>query len=393
MPEPKRPVQSDGTGLQIVFVRQQFSPFGGGERILDRMIAALLGRGVRVKLLGRAWEPRKNLEFIRCDPPRAPRFMRERRFADAACEMLRHETGSLVQSHDRVPCCDIFRAGEGSHAAYIEHRKRGLSRAAGYLLDLHPFHRSVIALEREMLSSPRLQAVIVNSTMVADEIHRLYSLPRERLKLVPNGIDLDRFRPEARERFRAETRMAMKTDLSRPVLLLTGSGFKRKGLGTAIEALAQSGTGAELWVIGSDRHSSFYERLAARKGISGRLRVIGPVADPLPYFAAADALILPSVYDPFPSAVIEALACGIPAITSTSCGARDVAAGLDAALVRDCRDENGFAEAIRKALDLASRPGTAEAARKIASGYSFDCMIAKMLDLYEKIAAQRDGRT
>jgi UDP-glucose:(heptosyl)LPS alpha-1,3-glucosyltransferase len=216
MPEPNRSVQHSTENLQIVFVRQQFSAFGGGERILDRIVAALLARGARAKLLGRSWEPRKGLQFIHCDPPKTPRFLREQRFARAACEILRSETGYIVQSHERLPCCDIFRAGEGSHLAYIEHRKRGLSRAAGILLDLHPFHRNIIALERDMFASPHLQAVMVNSAMVAEEIRRLYSVPQERLHLVPNGIDLDHFHPDARARLRNETRATLKADPSVP---------------------------------------------------------------------------------------------------------------------------------------------------------------------------------
>jgi len=104
---------------KIIFVRQQFSAFGGAELILDRTLEALGARGHKVALLGRSWrEDRSNVGFIRCDPPKVTRSLREMMFARAACRVLKRYPHSLVQAHERIPCCDIFRAGDGVHAAY-----------------------------------------------------------------------------------------------------------------------------------------------------------------------------------------------------------------------------------------------------------------------------------
>ena len=316
--------------------------------------------------------------------------MRERRFANAACELLKTKTG-LIQSHERIPCCDIFRAGDGSHAAFIEHRSRG-SRATSIFLRSHPYHRSVIALEREMFTGKHLRAVIVNSQMVADEIVRLYSVPPERIYQIPNGIDLNRFKPEMRGIHREIKRKELGTSASQPVLLFVGSGYKRKGLDTAIKSLSKSRSDAELWVIGSDRNPGWYEAMAAPLGLSGRIRMIGPVKDPVPYYAAADALILPTVYDPFPSTVIEAMACGLPVITSTGCGAREAVSQFDPALIRDAFDVDGYADAICRALDHAAKSATISAVRAIANDYGIDPMIDRMLGIYQKLAAQGGAR-
>jgi UDP-glucose:(heptosyl)LPS alpha-1,3-glucosyltransferase len=382
MPHPHDPVQSR-TPRRVIFVRQRFSQFGGGELILDRTISAMIARGVEVALLGRSWTERHDIEFIRCDPPRFPRFRRERAFARAACARLSVKEDALVQSHERMPCCDIFRAGDGVHAAFMAQRARGLNRFAHAALSLHPFHRSVMALEREMFASPRLKAVLANSQMVADEIVRHFGFPRERIHLVPNGIDLAHFHPDARGRHRTEVRKRLGTAPDRPVALFIGSGFERKGLDAAIAALAASGTDAELWVVGHDRRPGAYASLAEQAGIaSSRFRMMGPAKDPLPYFAAADALILPSIYDPFPSTVIEALACGLPVVTSTACGARDAVTKLDPALVRDAYDIDGLTEALRHALDLATESATIGKARAIANNYDMDRMIEHTLSVH-----------
>ena len=388
MPHPPEAVQSSEVRSRLIFVRQHFTPYGGAGLILDRTIAALSARGMRVSLLGRSWPGRADIEFIRCDPPRFPRFRRERAFARAACARLAGETDALVQAHERIACCDIFRAGDGVHATFVEQRMRGLGTVARAALALHPFHRSVIALEREMFASPRLKAVIANSNMVADDISKRFSFPREKIHFVPNGIDLARFHPAARERFRAATRAQIGTPASRPVVLFVGSGFKRKGLDAAIAAVSATKSDAELWVVGDDRRPRPYASVAARAGLSAnRFRMIGPVPDPLPYYAAADALILPAVYDPFPSAALEALACGLPVVTSESCGARQATARLDPALVRDAHDIEGLAQATERALELAAKPSTADAARNIAGDYSIDRMIDRTLAVYAAVEA------
>lgn len=373
--------------MRILFVRQSFSSFGGGELILDRLIRQLADEGADVSIIARSWPDRPpGVGFIRCDPPRITRTLRDRLFAAAACRVIGAQDGALVQAHERVPCCDIYRAGEGVHAAYLERRTNGMSGLARAGLRMSPFHRSVLGRERVLFASRRLKAVVANSQMVADEILRHFDYPRERIHLVPNGIDLARFSPEARGRYRSAVRHQLGLSEERPVALFVGSGFARKGLAGAIEALSRSRVDAELWAIGHERRPSTYTALAERLGIGRRLRLLGPQADTLPYYAAADMLLLPSVYDPFPSTVIEALACGLPVVTSTGCGARDAVAGLDPALVSEAFDIEGLAAAIDRAFALAARPATAGTARRIAEGYGMDRMVGSMMALHRQLA-------
>jgi len=377
---------------KIVFVRQQFSRFGGAELILDRILAALVARSYKVALLARSWhEDRTGVEFIRCDPPKLLRSMRETMFARAACRTIERMPDALVQAHERIPCCDIFRAGDGVHAAYLEQRRRAESALGKIATQLSLFHRNTLKLERQMFSSPRLKTVIVNSEMVAEDLVRQYGYPRERIHFIPNGIDLQRFSPDARARFRVETRNKLGIALDRTVALFIGSGFERKGLSVAIETVAKFGSEVTLIVVGRDRSPRKFIALARRVGLGQRFHLVGPVNDPLPYYAAADALILPSMYDPFPSTVIEALACGLPVVTTMGCGARDIVRKLDPALVRDVLDSEGLHEALARAFVLAAKPQTMTAARKIAEEFGIDPMVERMLALYETLLATRVG--
>lgn len=386
MPDRGSHVQPNAKLPHIAFVRQQFSNFGGGELILDRTIAALTARGVPVTLIARDWKPREGLTFLKCESSRSPRYSRDSRFADTVCGIVRTNEPLLVQSHERIECCDIFRAGDGVHAAYLAYRARGMSAVARFFQSISLYHRNVLALERRMFASPRLKAVIVNSGLVADEIVSHFSFPRERIHHIPNGIDLSRFDLEAMQASRATTRRELGIDGNRKVLVFVGSGYERKGLAQSIEALARSKSDALLLVIGHDRRPSRFAEIAKRLGIFERVRFLGRQTDPLPYYAAADSMILPSLYDPFPSTVLEGFASGLPVITSESCGARDIARELDPKLVRDAHDIEGLAAAIDAALALSEKPDTRARCRAIAERFRMEPMIERMLALYQTLA-------
>lgn len=374
---------------QITFVRQKFSRFGGGELILNRTIEALSSRAVSVSLVAREWEPLDGVTFHRCDPARSPRSTRDSRFAKSACEIIRALSDTLVQSHERLACCDIFRAGDGVHAAYLEHRARNLGWLHRLFQRISGYHRDVVRMEREMFASPRLKAVIVNAEMVAEEIITRFDYPRARIHLIPNGIDLTRFSKEKLDLLREDTRARLGISGDRKTLVIIGSGYERKGVAQAIRALARSGSRAVLLVVGHEKRVSRYRTLARRLGIKDDVRFLGRQTDIIPFLAAADAMILPSVYDPFPSATLEAFAAGLPVITSTTCGARDIAREIDSRLVRDASDIDGLSEAIGVALALSEHPSTAIRAREIAARFDMDRMVGRMLALYEKLAEER----
>ncbi|MBX3518796.1 MAG: glycosyltransferase family 4 protein [Xanthobacteraceae bacterium] len=374
---------------KIAFVRQKFSRFGGGELILNRTIDALAKRGAEIAIIARKWEPHEGVTFLRCDPARAPRKTRDSRFAKAACEIIGTLPGMLVQSHERLSCCDIYRAGDGVHAAYLEHRARSIGPVRRFFQNLSGYHRDVLRLEREMFTSPRLKAVIVNAQMVADEIVAHFSYPREKIHLIPNGIDLARFEETTLARLRAETRSRLGLADGRKILVIVGSGYERKGVAQAIEALARSKTGAALLVIGHEKRVSRYRAATKRLGIASDVRFLGRQENVLPYLAAADAMILPSIYDPFPSAALESFAAGLPVITSEACGARDNAREIHPGLVRDANDIAGLGGAIGIALALSEKPETKQRARDIAARFDMDRMVERMLALYETVSAPK----
>ena len=314
--------------MKIAIVRQRYNPYGGAERFVERALSALVKEGAEISLITRHWEGAEHsggYRQIRCDPPYRGRLSRDRGFVRCAQQQMAAGGFDITQAHERVPGCMIFRAGDGVHAAWLD-RLRRLRGPLGRLgVALNPYHRHVLRAEREMFAHPALRAVICNSRMVRDEIVRYYQVAPEKLHVIYNGIDLDAFHPrlagEHRQRLRAELGIAGEA----PLFLYVGNGFERKGVPQLLRAFAgMERRDARLAIVGGDKHLHAMQRLAGRLGIAERVHFAGPQRDVKPWYGAADAFVLPTLYDPFPNAGLEALACGLPVVTSADSGTAEL---------------------------------------------------------------------
>ncbi|OYW23636.1 MAG: hypothetical protein B7Z49_03555, partial [Hydrogenophilales bacterium 12-63-5] len=111
--------------LRLAIVRQRYNPFGGAERFIERAIEALQGHRVDVTMITRAWPAGSARQALPCDPFYLGSLWRDWGFARAACRAAAAAGFDLVQSHERLHCCDVFRAGDGVHREWLRHRARG----------------------------------------------------------------------------------------------------------------------------------------------------------------------------------------------------------------------------------------------------------------------------
>ena len=243
----------------------------------------------------------------------------------------------------------------------------------------------MVSLERAAFASPRLKAVIAISEMVKRDIEQAFDVDGKLLVHIPNGVDLQRFTPALRDFHRHETRQRLRADPTANVLLFVGSGFARKGLATAIQAIARMRDGSELWVAGSDSRISRYKHLAEHLGVGPRIRFLGGVRDMLPIYGAVDAAVLPSLYEPFGTAVLEGMACGLPVAVSSDCGAAEAVSQFDPRLIAETGSVDALANAIRRAFDHASDASAKASSRSVAESYGLDTMVDRMLDLYDSM--------
>lgn len=367
--------------MKLAIVRQTYNPNGGAERFVSRALNVLAqDTALDVTLIARQWEDAAGWNTLTVNPPFRNRLTRESGFADAAAAQFAQF--DIVQSHERIPGATIFRAGDGVHATWLEQYSRILSPLARWAQSLSRYHRYILQAETQMFTHPQLRKVICNSKMVRDDIARRFALPDDKLTVIYNGVDTQHFSPDVRA---LSQRDAWGIPRHAPVLAYVGSGFSRKGVAIALRAIAPH---PDVWLViaGRDKHARKFEKLAQTLGVASRVRFLGPVADVRQVYGTADALILPTLYDPFPNVCVEALACGLPLMTSHGCGAAEwIEEGVNG-WVSDALDSNGYQQVVGewlKGREL-GRDYSA-AARATAEPYTLERMAKELQSLYHDL--------
>ena len=381
--------------MRVAIVRQRYNPHGGAERFIERALPALERSGVDVSLIARSWHSGATgwqaRKVVLVNPPYAGNLWRDRSFARAARRAWEGGRFDLVQSHERIAGCDLYRAGDGVHAEWLDIRRAAATPAFGSLerlgLALNPYHRYVCAAERRMFEHPRLRAVICNSSMVREEIRQRFGVAPEKLHVIHNGVDLEHFHPRHRTALRAAARAGLGAAAGDILFAFVGSGFARKGLDAAIGALAGCGNVPyRLVVAGGDRNAARFAALAAARGLGDRVQLLGGRDDVRPLYAAADCFILPTRYDPFPNTVLEALAMGLPAIVGRRSGAAEIVRHGENGWICEPDDVAGLVQLMHAAAGVAADEEAGDAARaaarSTAESYGIDDMARKLTQLY-----------
>ena len=298
----------------------------------------------------------------------------------------------LLFSLERVPGAEVYRAGDGVHAEWLL-RKRALRPGTWPLDYLRPLNLAYLHLERAMFGSPALRLVIANSNRGREEIVRRFGLPAEKVRVVHNGIDIARFpldrKGDARERFRIRFGIPD----GETVFLFVGSGFARKGVGTIARAarlLAERGCEAFRVVLVGKGDPATYVRSAGPA--SGRLLFTGPVAGADDLFLGADAFLFPTVYEPFSNACLEAMAAGLPVVTTTVNGASEVLReGESGFLLEDPLDAPALADRMEKLLSSDLRQRMGEQARLDAEAHPVERNTRETLEVLDRAWRARSG--
>ena len=374
--------------MKLALIRAKYNPFGGAERFLNDAVAALAGSDLAIAptLFTREWPAQAEATLLHriVNPRYATSSGRDRGFAQAVCSALSEDAFDLVQSYERLDCCDIYHAVDGVHAEWLRQRRRILGGVRALGMAINPRHRYVLAAERAMFTSPRFKAAICISEMVKNDILRHFDIDPAKLHVIYSGVDTAKFSPALRAEFHDVIRTQLSIPLDAPVALFVGSGFERKGLVNFLRALAERRDHYGI-VVGKDKSSARYQAMAQKLGLQERVRFTGGVSDTRPYYAASDVLVLPTLYEPFGLVCLEAMACGLPVVTSISAGAAElITAGVNG-YVCDALD----VEAIHRAIEQAVSPGVRElmraAARDTALKFSPQVMSAQYVGLYRQL--------
>ena len=329
--------------LSIGFVRRGYSQTGGAEAYLKRLARGVVGAGHDAQLITTHDWPKTEWPF---GARRRLQSGSVLGFANGLKQVRPQIRCDVLMSLERVWNCDVYRAGDGVHRAWLARRRKFEIPLERFIRGLNRKHRDILQLEGALFANRGAGRVIVNSQMVKSEIIDLYRYPADNIALVRNGIPLEQFRfnPELREKSRDE--LNVKPD--EIALLFAGSGWERKGLRFAIAAMALCRNRKMRLLVAGRGNQRYYK--------SKRIQFLGEMPDLVRIYAAADIFILPTIYDPFSNACLEALACGIPVITTHSNGFSEIIAdGVHGSIVDSANNVAALRDAIRFWSDAVRR--------------------------------------
>ena len=360
--------------MRIGLVRRGYSATGGAEAFLKRFAAALVERGHECVLFASPEWPRAIWTHgeVCAVAGKSPRT-----FADTLAAMQPRRRCDFLFSLERISGCDCYRAGDGVHRAWLDRRAVYEPSWRVWFRGLNRKHREILELEKKLFAPDATRRVIANSKFVRDEIVRTFSYPAERIHVVYNGLPLEKFRADPVTR--AEVRRELGIADDRFVALFAGGDWERKGLRFAIEGINGATKSKPLLLVagrGSPRG------LPRCDGV----KFLGPVNGLERLLSAADMFVLPTIYDPFSNACLEALAAGLPVITTNANGFSEIIEpGVEGEVIAAPHDTGAIAAALEKWSDPARRAAIRPRLLALASKFDIATNVDATLRLFSSV--------
>jgi UDP-glucose:(heptosyl)LPS alpha-1,3-glucosyltransferase len=355
--------------VKIGVIRQRYTAIGGAERYLDGIIRQLVALGHDIHVFANSWRGNsEGFTFHRVPMLRLSSVLKVLSFAVFVQRVVQREKCDLVFSLERTLDQDVYRAGDGCHREWLRQRARFLTPLRKLSIQLNPLHQTIMAIERGTFSTRCTGRIIANSHRGKREIVELYGYPAERIHVIHNGVDIRRFKPP-KERLVSD----------KVTLLFVGTGWERKGLAFAIRAIRALPGNVRLSVVGKGNVRAC-QRLAESLGVRDRVEFQGTNDDIVTAYQQADLLVHPAIYEPFANVCLEALACGLPVITSAANGASEVIQqGINGVVVEQPEQVDTMAAAIQPFLRAEVRAEASRHARATAEAHTLEAHVNETL--------------
>jgi UDP-glucose:(heptosyl)LPS alpha-1,3-glucosyltransferase len=386
--------------MKIAFCYESVLPSRGGcETYIADLARRLAAEGHELHLYACRWDAAAlpgSMHYHRLKAPRGPRFLRPWLFG-GACARVLHSAADVVSiGFDKTWGQDILYPLGGLHTASAEHNLhkhgnplvRGLARLAKAL---DPAHHAFTWLERRQYLGSDRPLIVVNSQMVQGHFERYHGIASDQVRVVHAAIDPGRFVETDRLVRREEMRRRWGLRPDETVAAFVAMNYRLKGLEPLLHAVRRlpSAVPFRLLVAGNPR-TGRYEQLARRLGIADRVCFAGYCADTRNCYFAADFLVHPTFYDPCSLVVLEALACGLPVITTRYNGASELyEPPREGYVVDDPHDHEQLAWCMDQLLNQERRAACAEGARRRAARWTFDHHYRQMLEVFAEASSRK----
>jgi len=361
--------------MRVALVHKRLDLNGGTERDLFQTAEGLRDLGHEVHLFCSEFgvKPPAGVSAHRVPVLPFGRTLRLWTFAWLAPRIIKNVGCDVVVSFGRLLRQDVLRSGGGTHRGFLERlgQEGGLRRRLWQSISV--YHRSLLLLESRQFQVNGSAKIIAVSEEVKSDIVRHYSVPTDKVVVVYNGVDQNRFHPSKRTEMRESIRERWKIPMDSPLVLFVGSGFRRKGLDRILSIWKSPRLrDVFLLVVGDDARINRYLSLASSIA-PGRIVFTGRRDDIENYYAAADVVALPALQEGFGNVVMEALASGLPVLVSRDVGAAEIIHGpLVQGIVDRVEDLRELEEKLLLLLAASRDPDWIREARQIGERHSWE---------------------
>lgn len=394
--------------MNIAFAYESVMPARGGcETYIADLARRLRNDRHEVHLYASRWEEEalpKGIVYHPISMLSGPRFLRPWRFGWRVLREMQKNSHDVTLGFDKTWGQDVLYPQGGLHVASAEHNllkfRSGVARKVVRLMKTFDVAAwSFRRLEGRQYLGPRRPLIVVNSHMVRDHFRKHYAIPAEDLYVVRSSIDPDRFPEHDRLKRRQEFRLKWKINPNEVVGLMAAMNYRLKGLDPLLYAFRTLLGKPEFrdnppplrLVVAGNPQLRRYQSLAQRLGVADKVTFIGPCREMKNAYFASDFLVHPTFYDPCSLVVLEALACGLPIITSRYNGASELMHPLqEGYVVDDPHDHDHLAWCMLQLLDPARRQACAQAARKTASHWTFENHYRQLLSVFAEAMARKE---
>jgi UDP-glucose:(heptosyl)LPS alpha-1,3-glucosyltransferase len=337
---------------------------GGAERYTIDLAAALAREGHEVSLLAASFaNVPERVAPVKLDDRGVTRGGRYERFLDSLDQHLDRAAYDVVHAMLPVRRCDAYHPHAGIAVAALDR----------WTTTFNPRRKRMAEVERDLLSGPESPVVLCLSEYVKRSVCAHYALPEDRLATLFNAVDLDRFAPQREQTAPAQTARA----------LIVAQDFERKGVIQAMEAARVFPSGRLRLIVVGREPSNRYRRYALELGID--VNFAGATDDTRPFYREADFFVLPTNHDPCSLVVLEALAMGLPVISTRFNGACEIMTeGVHGYVLDDPGDVAALADAMRKMLDSELRARMSRACLQLRARLSYEHHLRNLLGIYRR---------
>lgn len=344
---------------KIVFLRRQYTPYGGAEKHFQRLVDEIRRRDLYEVELRHVTQP----SWL-------PSWLKLPLYDLQVCR--KREEGAVYFSNDRLSCLDVHRAGGGTHKTFL--KTKGFT--------LNPLHPIYLWLEKRTLQNAK--QIIAISNMVKRDIVRDYDIPDEKITVIHNGIHAEKV--DEAEMVRRKTAIFEEFGIKEgtPLLLFVGSGFERKGVLEFLEILSRLESPCFALIVGKEKRMGKYLKAARDLGVAQRVIFTGPRKDVEKFYCASDIFIFPTHYEPFGSVILEAMNYGNAVITTKQCGGGEVLE--QEPLMRHPRDFSVTAYIDGLMRDRETLDRVQKRNMELAKEYTIERNVNRTIQVIEKVA-------